>query len=250
MPTPLFQQDKPRSLGVLNPVRSRQLDAARFGGVVNGQPQAFNPNPVRTPNKISYKQFLAQNPNSPAATGSLSDAPRALPNGPVATAPATPGQNVLQPVRPAIPDLTGVDPSSFQAQNTLANAGIYQPGSFGAQNATANGTGYKPPQQTERANPLSGDNNIPMESTTTRVAAPPFIQRGRTVPTGQDVAPKPSPTPTQDIGGAINDTQKSIRTGSTFTGGTGKFARSFSNQASAGHYDNFVRQLFPDLAQA
>lgn len=81
------------------------------------------------------------------------------------------------------------EPGSFGMQNALANAGIYRPGTFAAQNARANRTGYTPPQQTERANPLSGDNNIPMESTTTVLRRPPFVQRGVTIPRGQDTSP-------------------------------------------------------------
>lgn len=230
MPAPLFPQtQQPRSLGVLNPVRSRALDASRFGGVNNGQPQAFAPRVV-----------APLIPPAPTV-------------GAVATG-ATP-QNVLQPVQP--PDLRNVDPSSFQAQNTLANAGIYTPGSFGAQNAAANGTGYKPPQQTERANPLTGDNNIPMESTSTRVAAP-FVQRGRATPAGQDVAPRPAAVapmaapaaPADDIGDAMRKTQGAIRSGSTFTGGTGKFARSFGSPDSANIYAGYVSRLFGSDATA
>lgn len=219
MPAPLFPQtQQPRSLGVLNPARSRQLDAARFGGVVNGQPQAFNPNPMR---------------------------PAPLMPRPTAAAPMTP-QNVLQPVQP--PDLRNVDPNSFQAQNTLANAGVYAPGSFGAQNAAANGTGYRPPQQTERANPLTGDNNIPIESTTTRVAAP-FVQRGRSTPSGQDVAPQAAPTnPEETIGGSMQGTMNRIGGGSGFTGGTGKFARSFGSKDSADIYHSYVSRLFAPQA--
>lgn len=226
MPAPLFQQpNQPRSLGILNPVRSRQLDAARYGGVVNGQPQPFNPNPAR-----------------PVATPAVA-----------AVAPKTP-QNVLQPVQP--PNINDVDPASIEGQNTLANAGIYRQGTFGAENAVANGTGqvYRPPQQTERANPLTGDNNIPMESTSTRVAAP-FVQRGKATPSGQDVSPKPAvapaaPTTGEDVGNAIKGTQNAIRSGSTFTGGTGKFARSFGNKSSADIYHSFVQRLFPDTESA
>lgn len=234
MPAPLFQQtSKPRSLGILNPVRSRALDAQRFGGVINGQPQAFNPNPVR--------------PMTPTVA---------------AVTPRTP-QNVLQPVQQPI--LNDVDPNSIEGQNTLANAGIYQPGTVGATNAVANGTGqvYRPPQQTERANPLTGDNNIPMESTTTRVAAP-FVQRGRTTPSGQDVSPKPLMAPTnpdETISSSMQGTfdrlrgdmavpMKANQASKTFTGGTGKFARSFGNPTSAATYHSFVQKLFGDAQNA
>ena len=222
-PRSIFQTKPltPGTRGILDPVRSKQLDAARYGGVVNGQPQPFNPNPTR--------------PVVAPAVAAVTPAP----------------QNILQPVQQ--PSLNDVDPASIQGQNTLANAGIYMSGSFGAQNARANGTGqpYRPPQQTERANPLSGDNNIPMESTSTRVAAP-FVQRGRTTPAGQDVSPKPLPvaTPTDDVGNAMKGTQDAIKTGATFTGGTGKFARSFGNAQSASAYHNFVSQLFPDTENA
>ncbi len=114
----------------------------------------------------------------------------------------------------AAPDIDGMTPGSFEMQNTLNNAGVYEPDTFGAENAEDNDTGYRAPQQTERANPLTGDNNGPMESVTTRVS--PFSQRGNAAPRTQDA----------------------------MIGGSGPFRRSFGNQESASQYDSFVRRLF------
>lgn len=200
MPAPLFRSSlKPGTRGVLDPVRSQQLDAARFGGTANGQPQPFAP---MTPTVAPVR-------NNIFAAASATPAPAAKP------------ASTLQPLAPE--DLN-LDPNSFGAQNAAANAGIYKPGSIGDQNAQANGTGYRAPQQTERANPLTGDNNIPMESTSTKLPTAPFVQRGQTTPAGTDASP----------------------TGQ-FTGGTGKFARSFGNRNSADLYHAFVAKLFPDM---
>ncbi len=100
---------------------------------------------------------------------------------------------------------------------------------------------YNPPQQTERANPLTGDNNIPMESTTTTVARAPFVQRGSALPTGQDAMPaavKTTLTEDNDIGTAMAGTQNRI-------GGSGAFTRKFNSPTSASAYDSYVKRLFP-----
>jgi hypothetical protein len=122
------------------------------------------------------------------------------------------------PVTPVRPDITGLQPGSFAMQNTLNNAGVYAPGSVGEANAAANGTGYRPPQQTERANPLTGDSNAQMPGTTATIQRPPFVQRGASVPQGQDAAP--------------------------IIGGTGPFARKFSSGASADLYSGYIKRLF------
>lgn len=103
---------------------------------------------------------------------------------------------------------------------------------------------YLPPQQTERANPLSGDNNFPMEGKTTPVIRAPFVQRGAGLPAGTDAAPaaiKDTLTEDNDIGAAMNGTLGRI-------GGTGAFARKFGNPQSASVYDSYVRRLFPQGA--
>lgn len=151
----------------------------------------------------------------------------------------------VAPVRPYAPrplsrtPLTRTPPQTdgldgFALSNTLANAGIYQPVSFGASNAAANGTGYRPPQQTERANPLSGDNNYPTEGQTTRVQPAPFVQRGSSVPQGQDAMPGEDDT----VAGSMAGTMKRM-------GGSSLFNRSFANPAAANTYTQYVRKMFP-----
>lgn len=86
----------------------------------------------------------------------------------------------------AQPNLDGLE--GFALENASANAGVYQPGSFGAVNAVANNTGtlYRPPQQTERANPLSGDSNRQLPGSTVSVQRSPFSLRGAGTPSGID----------------------------------------------------------------
>ncbi len=111
------------------------------------------------------------------------------------------------------------------------------------------------PQQTERANPLTGDNNRQPESTTAPVQPPgsnigrsmqdtfnnlrgvtpatraPFVQRGAGTPRGQDAA-----VPNEDdaIGGSMAGTQSRIAG-----------SRRFSNPASANIYQSFLQRAFP-----
>ena len=95
---------------------------------------------------------------------------------------AQPARPVAPVAQPALEDLTG-----FARENAAANAQIYQPGSFGAANAVANNTGrpYTPPQQTERANPLTGDSSRQVPGTTASVRSP-FSMRGSSTPNGDD----------------------------------------------------------------
>lgn len=147
------------------------------------------------------------------------------PTAPVATraAPSPRSPFTRAPTPAPLPSLDGLD--GFARSNTLTNAGVYDPGSFGASNAAANGTGRAapPPQQTERANPLTGDNNLPLEGQTTAVQPSPFVQRGAGVPMGQD----------------------SRAPGTPNFGGNGLYRRSFNTPAAAGQYGQYVRAMFP-----
>lgn len=121
---------------------------------------------------------------TPVATG----APLDYGYTPQAVAPRPQGQRMpiaRAPLPGTAPDLAGM--TGFARENTAANAGVYQPGSFGAQNAVANNTGqvYRPPQQTERANPLTGDSNRQLPGTTANVRSP-FSMRGPGTPNGID----------------------------------------------------------------
>lgn len=102
---------------------------------------------------------------------------------------------------------------------------------------------YNPPQQTERVNPLTGDNPAQPPGTTSIVSRPPFIQRGAGVPRGQDVA---APIPTQDdtVNGSMQGTYDRLRGRTPVSGGTGAFSRQFTNPNSAGQYAAFARRLF------
>jgi hypothetical protein len=86
------------------------------------------------------------------------------------------------------------------------------------------------PQQTEAANPLTGDRNGQMEDTTAAIQDPAravgFSSRGGGNPRGTDVMP----------GGAN-------------TGGTGVYARTFASPSSAQVYDQYVRRLFGAQSQ-
>lgn len=80
----------------------------------------------------------------------------------------------------------GIDPQ-------IAEPAPYVPGQFGARST-------RPPQQTERANPLSGDNNIPAEGSTSGLRSP-FNMRGNSTPQGQD----------ETIGGSMQGTFDRLR---------------------------------------
>jgi len=182
-----FLQRSPRNLGTL---RSSGLDRQRF----TSGPR-LDATPMNEPAVSSYTP-------RPAA------APRPQP--------------VVARARPDLSSLDQYQPGSFGAINQAANLGVYRPGSVGDINARANGTDYRPspgtsdtgivaPAQTERANPLSGTNNIPRESTTTSVP-PPFIQRGSAIPRGQDAAPvKTTETIDSDIASSMRGTFNNLR---------------------------------------
>jgi hypothetical protein len=84
----------------------------------------------------------------------------------------------------------------------------YQPGAYGAQAAAS----YQPPQQTERANPLTGGNNIPMPTTSVPVRSP-FSSRGAISPAGQD-ADAMDAAQDETIGGSMQGTFDRLRGGS------------------------------------
>lgn len=78
-------------------------------------------------------------------------------------------------------------------------------------------------QQTESANPLSGDGNAQPGATSDALKpgmALGVVQRGTSVPRGQDAQP------------------------SSNVGGTGLYRRTFTNPKSASIYDQYVRKLF------
>lgn len=224
MPTML--QRAPRNLGTLT---SADLDRSPTGYALNRTPQ-----PTGLP--LAPGAAISSVPGQPVARTGLQ---------------RTPPPAAVDPL-----DLNGVAPGSFGAQNAANNAGIYQPGSFGAQNAQANGTGYRAPQQTERANPLSGDNNVPMESTTTPLQRTPFTQRGTSAPSGRDTIPAPirdTATIDSDISKSMDGTFDNLRGGGgqqPATGGGGLYRRSFSNPLAAQKYGAFVQRLFGDSSSA
>ncbi len=81
-------------------------------------------------------------------------------------------------------------------------------------------------QQTESANPLTGDGNAQAGGTTDAVnpaSALGLNRRGATTPAGSDA----------------QGASESI-------GGTGLYARKFSNPKSAGVYESYVKKLFPE----
>lgn len=80
-------------------------------------------------------------------------------------------------------------------------------------------------QQTESANPLTGDGNAQPGGTTDQVNAGSALgisRRGSTVPTGAD---------------AVTD--------ASAIGGSGIYARKFASPKSANLYGDFVKKLFP-----
>lgn len=136
----------------------------------------------------------------------------------------------------------------FLANNPASSAAIGQDASLAANTPAT--PAYRPPQQTERANPLTGANNIPMEGKTTPLAPAPFVQRGAGLPAGQDAAPavKQRISEDDDIGRSMQGTQNRLRAsfGSNAPiGGTGAFARRFGSQNSANAYQSYLTRIFP-----
>lgn len=179
------------------------------------------PRPVATGAPIDYgystvspRPIAAPRPVSPRVAPAVARAPMAQPN---------------------VAGMTG-----FARENTLANSGVYDAGSVGAANAVANGTGrvYRPPQQTERANPLTGDNNFPVEGQTTAVARAPFVQRGASIPTGQDAAPvRETMTEDDDIASSMAGTQARLR------GAPSPYARRFGSQSQSSVYNSLLKRV-------
>lgn len=114
-------------------------------------------------------------------------------------------------------------------------------------------------QQTETANPLTGDTNRNAGGTVAPVnpgRAMGFSRAGSGVPRGQDAAPMAAPAPVaspeqatqQKIGSSMKSTMDNLR-GKT-AGGTGLYRRTFTNPQSAGMYDGYVKRLFGDALPA
>lgn len=105
-------------------------------------------------------------------------------------------------------------------------------------------------QQTESANPLTGDTNRAAGGTVQPVnpAQALGLNRGGTgVPRGQDAMPTPAApdqSTTQKLGASMQSTFDNLR--GKPAGGTGLYRRTFSNPKSAGIYDGYVRRLFGD----
>ncbi len=99
-------------------------------------------------------------------------------------------------------------------------------------------------QQTESANPLTGDTNANAGGTSAPVnpgQAMGFSRAGASTPAGQDAMPEQS---TQEkIGAATSATLSSI--GGKPTGGIGLYRRRFSTPQAANMYTDYVRRLFP-----
>lgn len=234
MPTTTLQRARPNAGGTITkggqtynyaPSPGQNLDPNRAGsgGTIDksGVTRAYTPGKPMTQLNPRYDESQDATPVAPRpAVGGV-------PTRSIATRTPTPP-----------PNLAGL--SGFALQNTANNAGIYAPGSVGEANARANGTGYRPPQQTERANPLSGDNNLPPEGVTTRVNPSPFSQRGGSLPGGQDTASAVKGTLTEDgdIASSMAGTQARI-------GGSGAFSRKFGSNQAASAYDSYVKRLFP-----
>ena len=205
--------------------------------------------PTLTSNDLIRGRSLGQ--PRPVPTGAPIDGPAVSTYSPrpmaVATAPAP---RPIAPVAraPRVEDMAGM--SDLGRESYLANNGIYAPGSVGAMNAQTNGTAYNPPQQTERANPLSGDNNRPMEGQTTAIARPPFIQRGAGIPGGQDAAPvRQTLSQDDDIATSMQGTMDRLRPSVSGADiGSGRYARRFGAPAAQNAYDSLLKRILKPSA--
>jgi hypothetical protein len=102
---------------------------------------------------------------------------------------------------PAAMDVLQGAPVAEPAVPTVRPA--YTPGAYGAAIAS------RPPQQTERANPLTGTNNIPLPGTSVPVRSP-FSQRGAISPAGQD-ADAMEAAMDEDVGTSMQGTFDRLR---------------------------------------
>lgn len=109
-------------------------------------------------------------------------------------------------------------------------------------------------QQTESANPLTGDGNKQPSGTTAPVnpgQAMGFSRSGGSVPRGQDAAPAavvPEQSTQQKLRSSMSSTMDNLR-GKT-AGGAGLYKRSFTNPKSASLYSGYVKRLFGDTMPA
>lgn len=207
-----------------------------------------------------YTGSIWSDPGSYTAARPANTAPSPGANAPVGTA-AQPSPNPTQPVRAGLrmptpgpstaPGRGGIDvrsytgsmyrpgatptpgyqpqPSAESAADRALRARFGPPPNERGQIDIAAGTSpvrsvpVTPPQQTEAANPLTGTSTTQMPSTTSAInpgRAMGFTQRGAGVPRGMDA------------------------TGGSSVGGTGLYARQFSNPQSAAIYTDYVKRLF------
>jgi hypothetical protein len=101
---------------------------------------------------------------------------------------------------------------------------------------------YNPPQQTERANPLSGANNFPMEGQSQAIARPPFVQRGAGVPAGQDAAPQ-TLSQDADVGTSMQGTFDRLRGTAPRLLRPSSFSRNFGSPKTQSVYDSYLSRV-------
>jgi hypothetical protein len=114
---------------------------------------------------------------------------------------------------------------------------------------------YNPPQQTERANPLSGDNNYPMEGQTAAIPSqyqrPSFtggIQRERIAPSfgatpRENIADPFSAQPREQIAPPFIQRGGSLPVGQDARTSANRFARRFGDQRQQSAYDSYLQRL-------
>lgn len=100
-----------------------------------------------------------------------------------------PGTSAAPLVDPAVSTVRSVGVPRPAMQASAVTRTPPQMGGFGLgpSRVMMDGVTPVPPQQTERANPLTGGNNIPMKTTSVPVSSP-FSQRGGAGAMGQDAA--------------------------------------------------------------
>lgn len=203
------------------PRRLGTMTSADLNRSPNGSPNGVKPSLTGAPVTSGYSEYHPQTPSLLTRTPPTA-AP--VPASPTNRGPSPAALKFLQ---------DGVPPSAAPLA-PVASAPVAAPTTSAA-------------QQTETANPLSGDTNDSAGGTTQAVdpaMAMGFSRRGAGVPRGQDAMPGTGAT--RAVGDAIKGTYANLRGGASNANQLSR--RQFSDRRAQSAYSGGVRNLFAGLA--
>lgn len=251
MPTPLTRSSRPNKGGSISmggvtrryaPSPAAESSLQRQPGMNSGGTISANVAPgVRmtrsfAPSSSAGRSSVGPGGNppqvlQPSASAIAADQAANRPNlGGVISAQLAPGVSMTRRIAPSVSIQPGHNPN-MNAGGTIQSpisAGVHMTRSF-APTPTTPPPALQPvngqlaaPQQTEQANPLTGDGGGPMDGQSEVIGDVPglFSARGSGAPRGADAIP-----------GQI-------------TGGSGLYSRKFTDPRKAAGYTNFTRGLF------